>query len=318
MKKIVPALLVCMAVFTATAQPAKQEYTLVDEAVKKLPAYDTLSMGAIANIVTKNFTGKELKARAIYAWICNNIAYDCKAGKSNDASKSSGADVLKYRKAVAAGYANLFQDMCSSAGIRCLTVDGYIKKTTDDIGEKKPELNHTWAVVQLGKSPEEWYYVDPCLGAGYTDKKGNTFIKSYDDAYFFANKKIFNSQHFPDNEAWKLGDAPKNQKSFYDGPIVKGGAYTFGITGFTPADGVVKAKTGKPALFSFAASNGAAINKIILRLENNNKFVDKAINFTYANGRVSFDYKFNDENEFPATIVVNDKEALTYFMKVEE
>ncbi len=317
MKKCLTAISIGFISIAGFSQTTNKEYLAVDEYVKKLGSYDTLNMGSISLAVTKNFASKELKARAIYDWVCNNIAYDIKAGKNNDASKSATADVLKYRKAIGSGYANLFQDMCSSANIRCLTVDGFAKRTTEEIEEKKSEINHTWAVVQLGQSPETWFYVDPCFGAGFPDKKGNTFIKSFDDGYFFSAKKIFNNQHYPDNEAWKLGDAPKTKKAFYELPLIKTGAYNFSVSGFVPATGIVKIKPGKSLAFNLTAANTSAIIKVALMIENNKKQTEKVMNYNIAAGHIIFEYKFNDDGEFPVSIMINDKEVLQYLVMVE-
>lgn len=317
MKKCITSVVCFLTTLFSFSQPINQEYLAVDEAVKKLGSFDTLNMGTIAHIITKNFTSKELKARAIYTWIANNIAYDIKAGKNNDASKSTGADVLKFRKAIGAGYAALFQDMCSSANIRCLTVDGFIVKNTEELGEKKPERNHTWDVVQLGQSPETWYYVDVCMGAGYLDKKGNNFTKAFDGSYFFANKKIFNNQHYPDNEAWKLGSAPKSKKDFYELPITKTGAYHFLVSGYSPAPGTLKTKVGKPVQFNLIAANTAGITKVALQFDINKKIVEKVMNFTAVAGGISFAYTFNDDGDFPLTITINDKEVVQYLLVVD-
>ena len=310
-------LLLQVLYISSFAQPSKQEYLAVDEYIKKAGTYDTLSMGAISHIITRNFAPKELKTRAIFDWIALNISYDCKAGRNNDASKNTSADVLKYRKAIGVGFATLFQDMCSSANIRCLTVEGFAKRVTDNIGEKKPEINHEWAVVQLGQSPDTWYYVDPCWGAGYPDKKETTFIKAYDPSYFFADKKIFNFQHYPDNEAWKLSPASKSKKDFYELPLVKGGAYSFGVNGFIPSSGKVMIKEGKSVSFNISSSTISVINKVSLIIENNNKTAEKVMNFTALNGHIVFDYKFNDDGEFPVTILINGKETLGYIITVD-
>ena len=271
----------------------------------------------ISNLVTKNFSSKELKARAIYDWITQYISYDIKAGRNNDASKSSTTEVLKFRKAIGAGYANLFQDMCSSANIRCLTVDGFIKKNIEEVGETKAEINHTWAVVQLGQSPDTWFYVDPCWGAGFPDKKGTAYIKSFDDSYFFSDKRIFNNQHYPDNEAWKLGMAPKSKKEFYELPVVKAGVHPFGITAFVPTQGKVKIKAGKSVAFNLTAAGTSDVTKVALIIENNRKFTEKVMNYSASGGHITFEYKFSDEGEFPVLLKINDKETLEYLVTVE-
>ena len=81
--------------------------------------------------------------------------------------------------------------MCSVVKIRCLTVDGYAKYNSEEMGEKPDAFNHTWAVVQLGQSPETWFYVDPTWGSGYTDDKMKTYTKAFNDDYFFARPSYF-------------------------------------------------------------------------------------------------------------------------------
>ena len=169
---------------------AQNDYSIVDNYVKSLGSLDTLNMGTISYLVTKNFADPKEKIRAIFDWIAYNINYDLKAGKNNNNEKTSTELVLKLRKATAVGFAALFQDMCSVVKIRCLTVDGYAKFTTEQIIEKPEELNHTWAVVQLGQSPESWYYVDPTWASGYTDDKMTKFTKAFNADYFFAEKNI--------------------------------------------------------------------------------------------------------------------------------
>src|ERR1700749_5066520 len=127
-------------------------------------------MGSIAAVLTRNFSDNKHKTRAIFDWIAFNIGIDLKSAHSNDADNINSDDILKTKKADAAGYAALFQDMCSTVGIRCLVVSGYTRYSTDDIDGPADELNDTWDVVQLGESPDEWYYVDPMSGSGYTDK----------------------------------------------------------------------------------------------------------------------------------------------------
>jgi transglutaminase/protease-like cytokinesis protein 3 len=291
---------------------------VVDDYVKSLGTLDTLNMGTVSYIVTKKFPDNKDKARAIFDWIAYNISFDCKAARTNGNEKNNSDIVMKLRKATASGYAALFQDMCSVVKIRCLTVDGYFKKNVEQINGKPDEFNHTWAVVQLGQSPETWFYVDPTLGSGYTDDKVTVFTKAYNDAYFFADKLLFNYQHYPDNNAWLLGPAPKNESSFFSLPLVKNAAYEYGISNFSPANGFIKANTKKAVQFSCKVSGKAAVDIVALAIGEDKKKKIKTVDYTFNAGIVRFSYKFEEENSYPVTVLINNKPVLGYFVEAEE
>ncbi|MBP6024110.1 transglutaminase domain-containing protein [Ferruginibacter sp.] len=318
LKKILPFALICITL-PAIAQKAGRDFKAIDEFVKKLGTLDSMNMGTISNLLTKNYEDKTDKARAIFDWIAYNISYDYKVARSGGTEKNSSTEVLLYRKGTSAGYANLFQDMCSSAGIRCLTVDGFVKNNIEQINDKKIEINHTWAVVQLGLSPEAWYYVDACWGSGYTDADFKSFTKAFNPDYFFADLTLFNWQHYPDNIAWYLGPGRlKNKADFLNLPIIKSAAYEFGLKKFTPNDGAVKAKTGKPLYFSYQLNTNADISKVALVISDGKSKKTKDMDFVFSNNILSFSYKFEDEDSFPVTVLVNGKELMTYAVEVEE
>jgi hypothetical protein len=300
------------------AQTTYDDFSMVDNYVKSLGALDTLNMGTISYIVTKKFPNPKDKVRAIFDWIAYNINYDVKAGKNNDNEKTNTDLVLKSRKATAAGFAGLFQDMCSVVKIRCLTVDGYAKNTTEQIIEKPDGLNHTWAVVQLGQSPDSWYYVDPTWGSGYSDDKKTKFTKAFNADYFFSDKNIFNYQHFPDNKAWLLGAGPKTESSFFSLPLVKMAAYEYQLGKFAPENGFIKTKLSKPVSFNVKLNTSSTIEIVSLEMGENKKKKTKTVDFTFTGGVISFSYKFDMEDTYPVTLLVNNKPLLGYLVEVSE
>jgi len=301
------------------AQSGDGRFKPIDDYVQSLGSLDTLNAGTISYILTKKFPDNMDKARAIFYWVANNISIDLKLAKKGSNEKMFGDDVLKTRKANANGFATLFQDMCSVAKIRCLTVDGYIKKTVEDINNKPDEFNHTWAVVQLGQSPESWFYVDPEWASGYTDEKFTVFTKKFDDNYFFADKTLFNLQHFPDNMAWQLGgNGAKSAKDFFSQPIVKKEAVEFGLRSFIRAEGFIKASNKKPAAFNFRANSNNKIEIVSLQLGSGKKTRTKTVDYTLNSGVVSFSYKFDEEDSYPVTILINNKPVLGYFIEISE
>ncbi len=302
----------------SNSQSLNRDFKQVDAYARSIGSLDSMNMGTIANILTQKFTDKEDKVRAIYVWITNYINQETKPNKADDPKYNTSDAVLKNRKAGSLGYATLFQDMCSAANIRCLTVEGFAKFNTDNINEKNAEINHTWAVVQLGLSPDEWYYVDPYCGSGYLDKKGSNFTTAFEDAYFFAEKDIFNWQHYPNNEKWLLGQGPKSKKSFYELPLIKAGAYHFQISRFSPNAGLIKTKTDKPVAFTYTLSSSTPIDKVTLLVEENKKKTQKNISGYITNGeRLSFNHLFDREGTYDVTILINDLELMQYLVEVE-
>lgn len=290
----------------------------VDDYVKSLGKLDSLNVGSISHILTKKFSDNTDKVRAIFDWIAYNISFDTKLYRSGGNDKMLSEDVLKTRKANAYGYATLFQDMCSVSKIRCLTVDGYVKNTTEDIGEKPDGFNHTWAVVQLGTTQEEWFYVDPAWGSGYLDEKMAVFTPAYNDAYFFSNKPVFNLQHFPDNTAWLLGPGTRDLKGFLSAPVVKSAAYEFGITRMEPEDGHIKTKTSRPVVFNIRVKPGSKVEIVSLVMGSGKKKETKTMDYTIQNSAVIFRYKFAEEDTYPINVLINNKVVLSYVVEAIE
>lgn len=301
------------------AQTSNPKFKDVDAYVISLGKLDSMNMGSISHLLTKRFTDNTDKVRAIYTWVALNISIDAKATRSGNYNKQYfSEDILKSRKSTASGFAALFQDLCSVAKIRCLTVDGYLKNNVEQINEKPDELNHTWAVVQLGQSPETWYYVDPMLGSGYLDEKMSTFTPAFSDVYFFPNKRIFNLQHFPDNMAWQLESGSKNSKDFFGLPVIKTAAYEFGLTQLLPNNGYIKTKTSKPVSFSLSLNPSATIDIVALKIGPEKKNKTKTVNHSFTNGSLQFTYKFEDEDSYPVSVLINGKEVARYFIESAE
>lgn len=301
----------------SSAQTQGRDFKEVDAYVKTLGTLDSMTMGTISNTVSLKFPDKIDKARAIYDWITANINFDLKAAHSNNTAKNSPAEVLISRKAVGIGFASLFQDMCSSANIRCLTVDGYVKTNVQEIGENSTEINHSWAVVQLGESPDTWFYVDPAMGSGYPDAEMKTFTKAFNEGYFFADKQTFNWQHFPDNGAWKLGPAPHSRTDFFELPIIRGLAYELGMKSISPRNGHLKIKLNSTMSFSYKLNLDAPVGKVTLLIGEKKKQQSKEVNASFSGGMLNFSFKFEKEGSFPVAVLIDGKELISYMADVD-
>ncbi len=314
-------LLVCTLFFirAAHAQYPPGHYAITDNFVQKLGTLDSLNVARITDTLTRRLPEKEQKARAIFYWIANNISWDLKAIKSGDQRKSNPEDVIRFRKATPLGFAKLFQEMSSGANIRCLVVDGFIKNSTDDINNPADEINHSWNVVQLGTSPDQFYFVDVARASGYADKKLSLFTREFTGNYFFPERALFNLDHFPDNDAWQLGGGPKSKKEFYALPVIGRAAYGISLKKPVPVSGVIKARTKSKVNFSFSYTEDSPVTSVSLLVGEGKKMQKpEPMNFTAANGLVNFSYQFKTEDSFPVAVVIDGKEVLHYMVEVTE
>jgi len=317
--KLKTVILFCMLFVNLclSAQDNETQYKKVDEFVNSIGPLTDKNVSTIADTLTRGLGSKELKARAIFFWIANNIALDAKAIKSNDNRKTLPEEVVKNRKTTALGFAKLFQEMSSIANIRCLVVDGFVKNTVEEINDPADEVNHSWNVLQLGQSPEQWYYIDAAKASGTLDKKMSGFIKDFTGEYFFADRTLFNLDHFPDNDAWQLGPGPKSKKEFYALPVLYNAAYTYGFKKLAPATGFIKTKVDAKVIFNIPYTSPKSIGSVSLLIGDGRKPIKpEPMNFTSSNGTIIFTYQFKVEDSFPVRVQVNENTVLEYMVEV--
>ena len=141
------------------------------------------------------------KSRALYVWLAENISYDAKSINKNKYGDNTAEGVLKSKKAVCAGYANLFELLGKQMGLDILTLGGYSKNTDDEqewyfVDE---EADHAWNVIRIDG---EWKVFDATWAAGiaYDDKKGRmVFKKQYTDNWFNLSPYEAIFTHYPED-----------------------------------------------------------------------------------------------------------------------
>lgn len=144
----------------------------------------------------------EAKARAIYDWICANIAYDT-TKQIHDANTC-----WNTKRGVCQAYCELFCYMAEKVGLTAEMVNGKTKKHNGEI----PEEGHAWILVY--KQGYDAILIDPTWGAGSVN--GNKFIRNTDNSMWFDVSPywmIFS--HFPEKEEWTmLGDYKISEDQF--------------------------------------------------------------------------------------------------------
>jgi transglutaminase/protease-like cytokinesis protein 3 len=145
-----------------------------------------------------------------------------------------------------------------------------------------------------------------------------TYTKKFNDDYFFANKPLFNFQHYPDNTAWQMGPGPKSTKDFFQMPLVKHQAYEFGLAGFVPQNGFIKSNISKPVPFNIKINSNAKVDIVALEIGTDKSKRIKTVDYSFNNGAINFSYKFDEADTYPVTILINNKPVLGYLIEIEE
>jgi transglutaminase/protease-like cytokinesis protein 3 len=194
-----------------------QKYNSVDSIVIKYQKhFDTPKQ--LADQIQKDFYSENNKARAIYTWMALNISYDVKTWlnpkpiqsityktqlekdlKLQEIKNKTVKAVFKKQLAVCSGYSLLFNHLATLVGLKSDIITGMAKTTPDDIGRRKPIMNHAWNSVMIDGT---WRLIDVTWGAGYIANKQNLWVKEFSPFYFDTPSKIFFTKHLPASRVW--------------------------------------------------------------------------------------------------------------------
>jgi transglutaminase/protease-like cytokinesis protein 3 len=153
------------------------------------------------------------KAKAIYDWITDNIAYDTVSFFSGNISYAGDISEITYqtKKSVCQGYSELFKRMCDFADLECAVISGFSKgygySPGDTIGNKS---DHAWNAVKIDG---QWQLIDSTWGAGHINYR-NQFVRKYNKHYFLTPPEYFIYDHLPENADWQLLDNKVSKQEF--------------------------------------------------------------------------------------------------------
>ncbi len=196
----------------------------------------------LAYKLTSNLTTDAERFRAIYMWICSNIANDYNLYSKNMRKrqrfkndslklkdwndyfkKMSFKKLIEDNKTICTGYAYLVKELSDLANINCEIVHGFAKTSTINV-EKLNTPNHSWNAVKLN---DKWYLCDATWASGIPNPTTYKFEFQYNDGFFLANPKLFAINHFPADKKWLLLESNRPSfESFLEAPIIYGKAYT--------------------------------------------------------------------------------------------
>ena len=230
------------------------DFQEVDRYARNAPK-NVQSIDELASYFSSIETKPIEKARMIYVWLTDNISYDDKAYNLKNIGDNSSSTVFKTKKAVCAGFANLYTDLGEKLGLEIETISGVAKgyefeeNISDDLEES---INHAWNAIRIDG---EWRVFDATWGEGYgmSNKKGKLeSTKKFDEAWFNVNPVNALFTHFPEDMNKQYINNPIRFESFLTLPYLLPSAFNSGW--LNPEEILTKQKENKkidlPEFFS--------------------------------------------------------------------
>lgn len=178
-------------------------FTDIDTYAKKTPKQYEKDIPMLAEYLIKPAGSDIEKARALYTWVATHIMYDDAAYNSGNYPDYSAENVLRRKKAVCEGYANLLQALCEAAGLEADKITGYSKGYGYKAGKTFTTTNHAWNAIKINGA---WKLFDPTWGSTFgTNTNGKLVSTSMFDPYWFdVHPKAFIFTHLPAEDRWQL------------------------------------------------------------------------------------------------------------------
>jgi hypothetical protein len=215
--------------YAAGSEPKTPLPLDIDQHALAAPAKEAeKSLDRLAEYLFLPATSEREKARAIYRWMTDRISYDMDALHTGHPGEVRPEAVFQSRKARAAGYAALFENLADRAGLRCVSVRGYVKEMAlleDKKLTNPPRANHVWNAVKVNGC---WQLLDATIGAGYV--KGQRFHKQFREQFFLMPPSQLIWTHYPSDPVWQLLPRPLSFQQFCELAPVKVGFIRVGLT----------------------------------------------------------------------------------------
>ena len=234
--------------------------------------YDGTSVWELASLLSPYAKTEAEKARIIYSWIAHNISYDVPALLSGNYGDLTPEGVLKTRKGVCSGYADLYKSLARAMGLDVTVIEGYSKGYSYVVGSTTS--NHAWNAVKINN---KWYLIDTTWGAGSVNN--SQFNRKFNSYYFATPPEQFIIKHFPVEEKWQLVDKDYSRQQFDTIPEISPEFFKDGLESITHYDKAIQANGRFQVVFS-APEDTIVTSK----LKNNSNYLSDAYTFVQKKG----------------------------------
>ena len=188
---------------TQTPQVTASDLKRMDDIAANTSKNYELSMETLTAYFLSQTQNTILLARLLYTWMAIHINYDDNGYNTGNYKATDAASVFQNKKAVCAGYSNLFKSIATLMGLECVSISGYSKGYGSYEGERFTKSNHAWNAIKVNST---WYLIDATWGSGYgkTINGALVTVKEFDDYWFMTNPDAFIFSHYPEDPQWCL------------------------------------------------------------------------------------------------------------------
>ena len=297
-----------------------------DEALNNLPL--------LTHKLTSHLTTDVERFRAIYMWVCSNIANDyslylrhkrkrtkfrgdtLKLNAWNERFKKDiFRKLLEQERTICTGYAYIVKELSKLANLDCEIVHGYGKTSTTNIEDNDPP-NHSWNAIKLNG---KWYLCDPTWASGIPDPETNQFTFLYNDGYFLTDPKLFAINHYPVEKKWTLLDGDTTTfDDFLASPILYGKAYTNLKNHDAPKTMHHLLQKNETVTFKYELQNPIGIDQISFLIDNG--FSNKKTQPTSTRIEdqwLILEHQFDTKGFYDVHLYIGDDLISTYTVKVK-
>ena len=276
------------------------------------------------------------KFRAIYKWVCDNIANDYNLYLQNDRQRQRFKDdslkldawntkfrtklfsrLLKKKRTICTGYAYLVKTLADFANLECEIVQGFGRVSTTNI-ETLDLPNHSWNAVKLNS---KWYLCDPTWASGIPNPKTNRFYFHYNDGFFLANPKLFAVNHFPVDERWWLLDDNEipTFDTFLKAPVLYGNAYKNLELHNAPQQMHHTIKPHQKVVFKYQLKNNTKPENVKLGFDNGfSTWKDQPTSISINDKSLELEHQFNQTGFYDVHLYIDDDLISTYTVDVKK
>lgn len=238
---------------------AQSPYDRVDSIMR---AYDRKvnseeDLWLLSYFIRNTFAEDSLRLRAAFIWITENIEYDIKAFQTEDPRAAQLSYVLKKKKGICSGYANLLQYFCDTYKIESFVVDGRARSTESDIyvTNTRFKSNHAWNAVKINN---QWRLIDATWASGVVADEDereevvkDKFHRRLEEFYYFTPPDRFALLHYPSNVRYSYVTKLPAYKDFIQAPLFTTEYVKGPVQAVSPNLALLEAKVGDTLTFRF-------------------------------------------------------------------